>query len=410
MQVRPTGRGVALVLAGFALTGLGIALGAIDLVTIGTVLVLVVVAGALAVGFSDPHRGRHRLLISREVRPDPVHAGNDATVTVTVTASDATGRSRLADLELREQAAAQLSGGRPLRARVTRAPGSVVLRYPVEAERRGRWPLGPLAVSRTDPFGLVRTRTVLGDERDLVVWPAVTTLPAARVLLVGEPDRAVAGVRTPSSDDTALRDYRVGDDLRRVHWPSSARRGELVIRADERAGVRPVTVVVDLPGPGDALEWSVSLSLSVALAMIDAGRAVRLATCTPADLDPTALHALSGPDGRARLLDTSIDLEGTGVVEEAERQLLATVRGLGDGALDLGHVIAVVGPLGEDARTALARLSGSAPAWAVVRTHDERGDGTATARALEHAGWHVALAEAGADLAETWRRLLGSRA
>ncbi len=397
-------------LAGLVLVGLGVALGAIDLVTIGTIAVLVVVVGALAVGFTDPHRGRHRLLVSREARPDPVHAGHGATVTVTVTAPDATGRSRLADLALREQAAVQLSGGRPLRARVTREPGSVVLRYPVEAQRRGRWPLGPLAVSRTDPFGLVRTRTVLGDDHDLVVWPAVTALPAARVLLVGEPDRAMAGARTPSSDDTALRDYQVGDDLRRVHWPSSARRGELVIRADERAGVRPVTVLLDLPASPEALEWSISLAVSAALTMIDAGRAVRMATCTPADLDPTALHAVSGPDGRARLLDASVDLQGAPSSVEAEQRLLATLRGLGDGAVDLGHVIAVVGPLGPDARAALARLSHHGPAWAVIRDHDERGGGSATAQVLERAGWHVTLADPGADLAGTWQRLLGSPA
>ena len=51
---------------------------------------------------------------------------------------------------LAEQGATEVSGGRPLRARVTRSPGRVTVRYPVRASRRGRWPIGPLVVTHGD--------------------------------------------------------------------------------------------------------------------------------------------------------------------------------------------------------------------------------------------------------------------
>lgn len=406
MRLRPTRRGVGLVVLGLAVAGTGTAFGSTDLLTIGTLPVLLVALGLLAVGVVDPGRGRG-LRTRRAVRPDPVHVGRTADVQVEVALARGASRARLSDLRLREQAAVELSGGRPLRATVTREPRAVRLRYPVQATRRGRWALGPLVVTRTDPFGVAQVRATLGARETVTVWPAVVDLPVPRELLVAEPERSVVGARSPASDDAALRDYRVGDDLRRVHWPSSARRGELVVRSDERAGMRPVTVLLDQPPAGEALEWSISLAASVALAVRAAGHPTHLLTGTAVD-DPRAVRTEA--PAPPQLLDATVDLTGHDDAATAERALLAEIRGLDDTDGGSGLVVAVLGAQGPAGRAALAGVSQTRPAWAVVRGADEDAAATATTRALRRAGWRVVQAEPGSDLAAAWWRLTGGAA
>lgn len=405
MRLRPTRRGVGLVVLGVVVGATGTAFGSTDLLTLGTLPVLLVLLGLAGVGVVDPGRGR-ALRTRRTVSPDPVHVGRTADVQVEVALVRGASAARLTDLRLREQAAVELSGGRPLRATVAREPRSVRLRYPVQATRRGRWALGPLVVTRTDPFGVAQVRATLGDRETVTVWPVVVDLPAPRELLVAEPERSVVGARSPAADDAALRDYRIGDDLRRVHWPSSARRGELVVRSDERAGMRPVTVLLDQPEPGDALEWSISLAASVALALHGAGHPTHLLTGTAVD-DPRAVR--SGAPTREQLLDATVDLAGLDDRTAAERALLAEIRALDETDGGSGLVLAVLGPQGPAGRAALAGVSQTRPSWAVVRGAEGDETATATARALRRAGWRVVQADpdADTDLDGVWWRLTG---
>jgi uncharacterized protein (DUF58 family) len=402
MRLRPTGRGLGLVLLGLAVAGLGTALGSPDLLTLGTLPVLLVLTSTLLLGVVDPGRGRRGLRARRTVHPDPVHVGQEAAVRVDVTVASGKPRGRLTDLRLREQAAVELSGGRPLRAQVSREPRAVHLRYPVHATRRGRWGLGPLIVTRTDPFGVARVQAVLGTRDTVTVWPAVVDLPVPRALLVAEPEHAMIGARTPATDDAALREYRVGDDMRRVHWRSSARRGELVVRADERAGLRPVIVLLDQPAAGDELEWSISLAASAALAVLGAGHATHLLTGTAGD-ERRSLR-LEAPLAQ-QVLDATVDLAGHEDRAAAERALLAEVRDLDDNDGGAALVIAVLGPQGARGRAALAGLSQTRSCWAVVRGDEHDEEATATAHALRRAGWRVVRATAADDLAEAWWRL-----
>lgn len=406
MRLRPTRRGVGLVVVGLLVSAAGTAFGSTDLLTIGTLPVLLVVLGLIGVALVDPGRGRG-LRTRRTVQPDPVHVGRTADVQVVVALARGASRARLTDLRLREQAAVELSGGRPLRATVAREPRAVRLRYPVQAVRRGRWALGPLVVTRTDPFGVAQVRATLGSRETVTVWPAVVDLPVPRELLVAEPERSVVGARSPAADDAALRDYRVGDDLRRVHWPSSARRGELVVRSDERAGMRPVTVLLDQPAAGDALEWSISLAASVALAVHAAGHPAHLLTGTA--VDDAQVDRIRRPAPQ-ELLDATVELTGHPDPGAAERALLGEIGRMDDADGGSGLVIAVLGPQGPDGRAALAGVSRTRPSWAVVRGADDDEAAGATTRALRRAGWRVVQAEPGADLADAWWRLTGGAA
>lgn len=414
MLPRPTVRGWALAGCGAVLVVLGGLLGSLDLVRIGLAAVVLVVGAGAFVAWRSPGRSKHRIDVRRTVTPNPLHVGETAQVAIHVAAGDAAARARLAGLRFAEQASSELSGGRALRARVERTAASVDVRYTVRAARRGRWTLGPLVVTRGDLFGVVKAPANVGGVAEVAVWPAIVALEAPSEALVGEPDRVALGARSPSTDDASLRDYREGDDLRRVHWRSSARRGTLLVRSDERAGMRPVTVLLDQPARPAAVEWSISLAASMAVAMLEAGHPVRLLGAGMGETDgdiPAFLHAKSGPTARAALLDPLIDLVGPRTEAEAEERLAAAVRMIQTSGRGDDIVLAVLGPLTPAARTELARISDSAQGWAVVRG-DSRQPGEAAAtentlRALRRAGWHAARVATGEPIADGWMRLLG---
>jgi len=98
---------------------------------------------------------------------------------------------------------------------------------------RGVYSIGPALVSSGDPLGLAEAGGRAGSEDRLVVFPAVEDLigsPAVRgqdpSVQASRPTQAPHG----GEDFFTLREYQIGDDLRRVHWPSSAKRDELMIR------------------------------------------------------------------------------------------------------------------------------------------------------------------------------------
>lgn len=418
--LRPTARGWGLAIGGLALTAVGVGIGSPDLTRLGLLGPLVVTTGGAWLLAVDPTRGRHPLRVHRAVLPNPVSVRSPATARVEIRATDPSARARLAELHLGEQAATQLSGGLTLRAQVVRAPDVITLTYPIQPIRRGRWPLGPLVVRRTDPFGVAQTRATLGTPAQVAVWPEVVDLPLPRGALVGEPDRVALGARTPSTDDAALRDYRIGDDLRRVHWASSARRGELLVRSDERAGLRPASVLVDLPMDRAGIEWTVSLAASMGIALLGARHPVRLLGGRPGEggprIDPgmRLRHLREGTGGtaRAELLDLTVDLEPAPTPLGAEEDLLAAARELTTQGAGSALVIAVVGALSTATRGALARIGDRSEALAVVRVPAAAGLGRREAEhtlaALRRAGWRASAATPGEDLGACWRRLIGT--
>ncbi|MDQ2624026.1 MAG: DUF58 domain-containing protein, partial [Actinomycetota bacterium] len=331
MRVRPTLRGITVGAIGLAVVLVAVSIGSPGLLRLGLLAVVAVGGAHLFAWLTDPTREPHSLSVERTARPNPVSVGQRATVRVAVRAQGLNGRIRLAGLKLGEQAAVELSGGRPLRARVERSIDTISVLYPIYAARRGRWELGPLNVRHSDPLGLASVGSVLGEPAQVTVWPAVTDLALPSDALVGEPDRVALGARSPSTDDAALRDYRQGDDLRRVHWRSTARVGDLMVRSDERAGMRPATVLLDLPTNEDDAEWVVSFGASIAVALLGAGHPVRLAGGRVEDdrfdVEARGQHLReSSSMARAELLDLTVDLVPGRNPAQAEEDLLAAAR------------------------------------------------------------------------------------
>ena len=108
-------------------------------------------------------------------------------------------------------------------------------RYTLVPQSRGRYLLGPLVVDVSDPFALTRLRLEFPEREELLVTPEIEDLGAAPDPSSGPSfgaSRARQLFRTGEEYYT-MRQYQEGDDLRRIHWPSVARTGELMIRQDE---------------------------------------------------------------------------------------------------------------------------------------------------------------------------------
>jgi len=107
------------------------------------------------------------------------------------------------------------------------------------------WQLGT-----SDPLGFFNSVRSCPDVEVAVVLPAFTSLAPARQ--PRELEASLAAPRAGSGNELfGIREYRPGDSLRRIHWRSSARHGELVVREYEPPGMRTLAILVD-PAPGSA--------------------------------------------------------------------------------------------------------------------------------------------------------------
>ena len=418
---RITSRGVGLAIAGLGIGALGIGLASPALLYVGVTAVAVVMVSTLWMLLSI-HTFLLRFPFARRVvAPLPLTVGAPGRVMVTIASAHALdprgglhpgrrlSRSITDGLDIREQAAAELTGGAGTKATVARTPESLSLSYPLLPTRRGRWPLGPAIVHSGDPFGLILADTCVGGAELIPVWPAITDLTATAGALMGHADRVVIGARTPSPDDASLRDYREGDDLRRVHWKSSARRGEMLVRSDERAGRRPATVVLDLPRESGPLEWTISTGASIALSVLSSGHPVRLLGGT---IEPDGdEHSQSPALARVNLLNQTLDLRLPVSAATAEKDLVRAGREAAVSAHSGDVTVGVFEPLSPDALRALLPIGDHGRAWAIVRAGGDsaqREAADATVKTLRRAGWRATAVGATDDLSRMWTTLLTS--
>ncbi|MBV8304510.1 MAG: DUF58 domain-containing protein [Acidimicrobiia bacterium] len=283
-----TARGWTLLVGAAGLWVAGRMLGAVDLYVLGTGAAAVVGLATLLARLPGP-----RLEVRRELHPPRVYAGTESRVELIVRNA---GSRRTPVFGLRDP----FDGGRrqarflvsPL------APGETArAAYRLPTERRGIFTLGPLEASVTDPFGLAARTLRVAPPSELTVYPhidQIAPLPHTR----GDDPLSGAdhptGVALSGEDFYALRAYEVGDDLRRVHWPSTARLDELMIRQNEMPWQARVTVLLDVrhrAHAGDSLELGVSAAASIVAACWQRGSLVRLVTTDGIDSGYGAAHA-----------------------------------------------------------------------------------------------------------------------
>jgi uncharacterized protein (DUF58 family) len=128
--------------------------------------------------------------------------------------------------------------------------------YRVCLPQRGRYALGPLRISTRFPFGLVQRAVWWDCDDELVVLPRLGQLRPAWLRHCPPAPHGVHGARRPGyvpGDFFAVREWQAGDSVRWVHWRSTARHRELVVRQFEQPGERQLAVLLDLWAPEEPL-------------------------------------------------------------------------------------------------------------------------------------------------------------
>lgn len=139
----------------------------------------------------------------------------------------------------------------------------------VPTPRRGVYTLGPVQAWRTDPLGLLRRRLTLVAERELYVLPRTVALESFEWGLVPDPD-GVPSDRVSMSDLSfhGLREYVPGDELRHVHWKSSARAGQLLVRQYHDSRRSRATFVLDVDPAAYDSDDDFELAVSVLASLL----------------------------------------------------------------------------------------------------------------------------------------------
>lgn len=151
--------------------------------------------------------------------------------------------------------------------------------------KRGSYRIGPAYARVACPLGLFPKDVRLEGTAPLVVYPRAVALPPLPSTGRAFPFSASATSRTAghSAEVLSVREYRPGDALRHIHWPTSARQGKLAVLELELAQTRDVTIFVDLDrrtlrglGRRSTLEYSVRIAASAAAAYLAQGDRVGL--------------------------------------------------------------------------------------------------------------------------------------
>jgi uncharacterized protein (DUF58 family) len=397
-----TTRGRAFIAAGAATAAVGLDLGQRTLLSIGGLLVVLPVLSVLVAG-----RARYRVRATRDITPLRVPAGQAALVSLRV---DNTSRLSTG-LLLAEDTVPYSLGARPrfVLDRIE-AGGSRTVTYPVQCDHRGRYAIGPLNVQVADTFGLARLGAPAAGTGMLVVTPAITALQRAPFTgtWLGDGGARTSTAATAGEDDVVPRAYRDGDDLRRVHWRSTARYGELMVRREERHWRNRVVLFLDTRaaghagrGPGSSFEWAVSAAASIGVHLADEG------------IDGDFVTDQGQVTGPGPLEDVLLD--SLSVISPSRASSLAPALAQIPAGSN-GLLVAIVGRLSADQARQLAGARRPAgPAMALVLDVSTwsapqlaaRGSSEAgiTAGILASAGWRAVTATSATSLRAAWDSL-----
>ncbi|MFK0115915.1 DUF58 domain-containing protein [Streptomyces sp. NPDC090994] len=410
-----TTRGRSFLAAGVAAAVCAYVLGQSDLLRVGLLLAVLPLVCAVVL-----YRTRYRVAGSRRLSPARVPATGEARVHLRVE-----NVSRLpTGLLMLQDRVPYVLGPRPrfVLDRVE-AGGSREVSYRVRSDLRGRYPLGPLQLRLTDPFGMCELTRSFSAQDTLTVVPRVEPLPAVRLggEAKGYGDGRQRSLALAGEDDVIPRGYRHGDDLRRVHWRSTARYGELMVRREEQPQRARCTVLLDTrgiayegAGPDSAFEWAVSGAASVLVHMLERGFSVRLLTDTGSSVPG------EGADGFAGATQETADAAGLmmdtlAVIDHSDHTSLSRAYDVLRGGNE-GLLVAFFGDLDEEQAAVAAKMSRrSGGALAFVLDSDAwlreptdvpgpSGEQGERLRLLRESGWTAVGVERGASLEERWRR------
>ncbi|WP_343944038.1 DUF58 domain-containing protein, partial [Pseudonocardia zijingensis] len=381
-----TTRGRCLLAGGGATAVCSIVLDERDLLRVGVFVALLPLLALLLAS-----RTRRTVSAERTLEPARVPVGVSVDVRLELAGGPLLGALRLVDAAP-DAAGAQADA--PPRFTVHRlsSRGTATLTYPLRPVLRGLHKVGPLTGTATDPLGLAEFDQELAGPQRLVVLPRVVPLRGVPPALgAGE---GVAGAalnhQGQGATDVLIRPYRQGDELRRVHWRSSARHNELMVRLEERPWRGGMTLLLDRRdaahrgrGADSSLEFAVGLAASVCLHLLARGEPVTLVTEDGVELTPPG-----SASGREQLLDALAGLRPSARTDLAGPELTAGSEVLAVlGALAPGQVEALCARHPAGGHAVLCDTASWDPAGGT-------GNAAESASALRRAGWHVAVATA----------------
>jgi uncharacterized protein (DUF58 family) len=375
-----THRGWATLVGGAAVIVVGRIVGLQELFVIGVAMVAVTVLSGLVV-----RRTRLRLQVSRDVRPSRVPVDSSCRVELQIrntaprrspvlVVSDPVGDGQRARLRLAPLAVGQ----------------SRTMRYRLPVHRRGIVSIGPLAVECSDPFGLARQEMSTSSTINVIVLPRIVPLAAVPPGPGDEPDSGVHPVRTMASaheEFSSLRDFQPGDDVRKVHWPSTARSGTPIVRHYDEPWQRRTTVVLDVRHSNqddDTFERCVSAAASVVSLCASRGELVRLITTGGHD---TGFMANEQQVDATMDLLAGISLVGRGSLTGTLRSLIARRVG--------GTLVTCTGRLPDSERSVLATMGSRFGTHIAV-------SGAPTTTATTGSGSEVVLFDRDGVLSQRW--------
>lgn len=272
---RPTRRGVAVALVAVGGVLLAAQFGARSLNAVVVPCLVALVAAVVQVRLRSPPP------VDRSLPPDGF-PGDTGTVSLRFDVSDpypAVVEDRLSSGLAGDTRTEALVGGDPTR-------------YEVEYLDRGEQTVGPAVIRVRDVLGLVERRLVTSGRRRVLVYPPVRRLGRG---VTADLRSAFVTAEFPGRGEfDGLREYVRGDDLRDIHWKSSAKVDDLVIQTYTREA-DPVAVTMHARATGGDADAMASAAASIATAFLGAGAPVVLVT--------PGGRVEAGPDDRVAVLE-----------------------------------------------------------------------------------------------------------
>ncbi|MGH2500651.1 MAG: DUF58 domain-containing protein, partial [Candidatus Limnocylindria bacterium] len=194
----------------------------------------------------------------------------------------------------------------------------------VKAVRRGRFRLGPIVLRSGDPFGLFATLQKVPSEALLLVYPRVVPLPYWQLPGSFLEGSVLTGQRSLQSTSMVMgiREYRPGDAMNRIHWPSSARQRRLQVKEFELDKTADLWIYLDLErhwhrgaGEDSTEERCVTVAASVVQKALRDHRSVGLVT---SGVRAEVLHPDRGAKQFGKLMQYLAEIEARGSRSLAE--------------------------------------------------------------------------------------------
>jgi uncharacterized protein (DUF58 family) len=383
----PTLRGWAALGAAAALALLWVAFGEQLLLAAAVFL-----GTAVAFGVVYVRRIAPRVAVTRDISPDHVHDGDRALVTVTLVAHRGLSHTHVTDT-------VEGLGAAEFVADTVAQQDPLIGRYEVLCRPRGVYKVGPTDVRIRDPFSMAESGGEVGRIDRLVVFPAIETLDGLPVVRGHDPNTAQSRARfsqTGGEDFFTMRQYQQGDDLRRVHWPTSAKRDELMIRQLEMPWQSRALIVLD----PDAASYARPDTFEHAVR----GAASALHHLFTAGFSPTLWLGQANPSTVASVETYGLAMEELAIVQPAEAaDLRVAVNRLRRRGMSGGALVLVTSRVGDSHLAMYRTLGRDYTRTVVMSAGDER---TEAIIALRQAGVVTVTSPRGTRWASAWQEAL----